>query len=599
MLDKDLINEINNRADIVTVVGNYLRLQKKGRIYVALCPFHNDTNPSLQVDPNRNTFCCWVDKTYGNSFTFVMQYEKINFVEAVKKVANIINFDDERLHDKKKTNFENKKLFDCINDLNSYYEYFLQSSEGEEALNYLNNNRNLSNEIIKKFHIGFSSKDGAKTIFFLRNKGYSIKTIEDIGIVNTYETKIYDRNQGRITFPIFDQNNHIVGFSSRTLSSNRNDLKYVNSPGTKIFFKSNILYNFNNAKTEAKRLGYIFLLEGFMDVIALEKIGFNNAVALMGTSITKQHILLLKNLNVEVRIFLDGDSAGNEASLKIILSLFKSNIDVRIVNNNTEFDPDELINKNGLDYVKKMLLDLLTPFDFAIKYYKNKLTDKFSNNKREKIIDFFIPFIKSVKFTGSVNLEDCIMKLQDITNFNHLAIKKKIEDATKNNYNVKNYFKGYGYKIKKTKLDFLKKIEQEMLFYMFLKKEAADFYKKNMGYFNTDIYRKLANFVLDQYINNDKININLLITDIEISSENDKNDLKKEIFFFDIWKKKHLKYLNFDNLELLLKDYKNKIDNLKKEIDYEKGIDDIFSKKFSEETISKYKDLQKKYKNGD
>ena len=596
MLEKSLIDEISSRADIVSVIGNYLNLQKKGRIYVALCPFHNDTNPSLQIDPERNTFHCWVDGHYGNSFSFVMQYENINFIEAVKKVANIINFDDERLHDNKKINFEEKKLFDCINDLSLYYEYSLLSSEeGEKSLDYLNNERKLSNEIIKKFRIGYAVKNGTMPILFLKNKGYSIKTIEDIGVAVIYGTKVYDRNQGRIVFPIFNQNNQIVGFSARTLDSNDN-LKYVNSPETKIFLKKNILYNFYNAKSESKRCGYILLLEGFMDVIALEKIGFSNAVALMGTSITKQHIFLLKKINVEVRIFLDGDNAGQEASWKIMKYLLENNIDVRIVNNNTNLDPDELINKKGVDYTKKILSDLLTPLDFAVKYYKNnKLVDNFSSSNREKIIDFFMPLMVSIK--SPLVFDDYVMKLQSITNFHYLAIKKKIEDfiQKRDSYLVKNiYKKKYDYKFEKTKSGILKKIEQKILFYMFLYSDVANFYKNNIGYFYTDIYRELAGFILNQYESSDKINIDLLITDIEMSSVNNKDDLKREIFFFNIWKKKQLNYLNCPDLNIL-NDYKNKLDKLKKQIDYEKIISN--TNKSDEEMIKIYKDMKNENKN--
>ena len=595
-MDKSLIDEISSKADIVSVVGSYLNLQRKGRIYVALCPFHDDNNPSLQVDPERNTFHCWVDGHYGNSFSFVMQYENVNFIEAVKKVASIINFDDERLHYNKKINYEEKKLFDCINDLSLYYEYSLLSSEeGEKALNYLNNERKLSNEIIKKFRIGYAVKNGTMPILFLKNKGYSIKTIEDIGVATIYGTKVYDRNQGRIVFPIFNQDNQIVGFSARALD-NDNNLKYVNSPETKIFLKKNILYNFYNAKTESKRCGYIFLLEGFMDVIALEKMGFSNAVALMGTSITKQHIFLLKKMNVEVRIFLDGDNAGQEATWKIMKCLLENNIDVRIVSNDTNLDPDELVNEKGIEYTKKILLNLLTPLDFAVKYYKNnKSIDNFSSSEREKIIDFFMPIIASIK--SSLVLDDCIMKLQNITNFHYLAIKKKIEDFVqkKDSYYIKNiYKKKYDYKFEKTKSGILKKTEQKILFYMFLYVDVANFYKSNIGYFYTDTYRELAGFILNQYEISDKININTLITDIEMSNVNNKEDLKKEIFFFNIWKKKQLNYLNCPDLNVL-NDYKNKLDKLKKQIDYEKVISNVTNSKNDEEMMKIYKDI--KYEN--
>ncbi|MBP5301468.1 MAG: DNA primase [Bacilli bacterium] len=576
-MEKALIDEISNKASIVTVIGSYLNLQRKGRIYVALCPFHNDTHPSLQVDPERNTFHCWVDGHYGNVFSFVMQYENVNFIEAVTKVASIINFNDDRLKNNKKIDTKYKMLFNCINDANSYYEYSLQSSEeGINALDYLNNKRHISNEIIKNFHLGYSIKDGTRIISFLKKKGYSLKTIEDIGILFSSGTKNYDRNQGRIIFPIFDENSQIVGFSARTLNKNEK-LKYINSPETKIFSKKNFLYNFHSVKNIAKRCGSVYLLEGFMDVIAFEKINIANAVALMGTVITKQQIFLLKTMNVEVRIFLDGDKAGQEATWKILLLLVKNNIDVSVVNNNSDRDPDEIISNNDLSEVKKILSNLLTPFDFAIKYYNNQKTNDVSNSKREKIIDFLMPIISSIK--SPLILNDYILKLQDLTKFHFQAIKKKIEDfLNKNNVLLlNNQNNSYKYKVDKTIIGVLTKIEQKILFYMFLYDKVINFYKEKIEYFYNDIYRELANFIIDRYEKTGIIDINLLISDIEMSNSKNKEELKKEIFLFNIWKKEQLKHLECPKYDIL-NDYIRKICELRKKIDDDKIKDNIVSK---------------------
>ncbi|MCQ2792354.1 MAG: DNA primase [Bacilli bacterium] len=550
MLDKSLIDEISKKADIVTVVGSYLNLVKKGRMYVALCPFHDDSNPSLQVNPERNTFHCWVDGHSGNAISFVMQYEHVNFIEAVKKVADIIGYDDPRLHEKtyvKKIDDNLVPLIKCIDDLNLFYEYSLTSEEGKDAIDYLNK-RHISSEAIKKFHIGYSLKDGIKTIKFLQSKGHSLKTIEDIGVTTNLGENTHDNNQGRLTFALLDNVGQVVGFSARHLNDGDGP-KYVNSPETKLFTKGKIFYNFYQAKDIAKNERCIYLLEGFMDVIALDKIDVNNAIALMGTALSKDHIQVLKKLNVEVRLCLDGDLPGQEASMRILPLLLNNNIETRIVNNlNDERDPDEILNENGADALKKYLNNLLSPFDFIINFYKNsKKLD--TAEEKKKLIARFLPLLLATN--SQLEFDDYIYKLADVTGFSFNAIKKAVANArNKKTNNEIEIDEGVNpsnlisiFHPERKELRRLEKAEREILYHMLTKEDAITFYEKNIEYFYTDIYRDIANYILDYRSRNSGINLSGLISDIEMKGATNKEKVKQELNNL-INEKIHLKFSN-------------------------------------------------------
>jgi DNA primase len=327
MYDRDLIDKILASADIVTIISAYIPVTKKGRSYVALCPFHDDKNPSLNISKEKQIFKCFVCGTGGNAITFVEKYEKISFEEAVRKVADLINFHDERLEKQAYHAYVNPELtplYACISDLEKYYQYALSIPEGKLASDYLAG-RHISPDQISKYGLGYAPMDGAKTVQYLQAKGHSLKAIEDIGIALAKKEGTSDSNAGRLIFPLFDADGQVVGFSARKLKEEQSP-KYVNSPGTRIFDKGKLLFNYQNAKNTARHDGYVYVLEGFMDVMALDKAGIPSAVALMGTSLTNEQISLLRKLNCEVRLCLDGDAPGQAGMMKMITLLNRSGI---------------------------------------------------------------------------------------------------------------------------------------------------------------------------------------------------------------------------------------------------------------------------------
>lgn len=526
MIDKSIIDSISEKANIVTVISYYLNsVAKKGKYFFALCPFHNDTHPSLQIDEERNMFRCWVDGHHGNAFSFVMQYENVNFVEAVKKVANIIGFKNDQLNNFKKTEINPylKSLFNCINDLNLYYEYCLklQINKDKNFEHYLID-RDITEDVIKKFHLGYAVKNVTSTINFLKDKGHSIKTIDDIGFLNYDNQKnVIDINQDRLVFPIFNDLNQIVGFSARKINdSNNTEPKYINSPETKIFTKKKLFFNLNNAKKTIKIDKYVYLLEGFMDVIALDKIGFNSAIAIMGTNLSDEHTQILKEMNVEIRLCFDNDFAGQNATSKAIFLLKNHNIQVKVVDYlTTKKDVDEILKSDGSNELKKNLNHLITDFEFGINFCKKNI----KNN--EEIVNYFAKFLLK---ENDFNINDYADKISEKLGISISDLKKEIQDIRENKKKSKNEF----FKNQNIKLNKIEKIEKILLHFMFYYREAVKIYME-IEYFENVHYNNIANCIVDfsQENPNKENKLTDLITKIEFDFFNQKiNEETKKIF---------------------------------------------------------------------
>lgn len=502
-IDYDVLKEIKERADIVDIISYFLpSVQKKGRNYVCICPFHDDHKPSMQISKEHQTFRCFVDNIGGDVFTFIQKYEKCSFEESVRKVAEIIGYDDPRLH--KKTyqapvNTDLVPIYNCITELQKFYKYCLMTDEGKVARDYLEK-RQISADQQAKFGLGYALADGKMTIEYLKQKGFSFKNIEDTGIALLQTSGMSDNNAGRLIFPIFDKSGQVVGFSARKMSSGDDAPKYVNSPITKIFAKASILYNFNNAKQTVKHDGYIYLVEGFMDVFALDSIGITSCVALMSTKLTDEHIQELRKLNVEVRVCLDGDRPGQEAMMKIISQLNEARIHARYVSKSGELrDPDEILKQDGPEVLKAYVNSLVEPFDFIINYYEST-SPLGSSDDKKKVINHFIPMISQLK--SELDVDNYIYKLEKITGFSAQAIRNLVEKyksgrketktSNKTDVVVESKTKGVPKELRRLEIAESMVIEQ-----MMVEKEAIKFFEEKIKYFYNETYRVLANFIVD------------------------------------------------------------------------------------------------------
>ena len=511
----EIATDVLKQADIVEVIRSYLPVEKRGKNYLAVCPFHDDSNPSLTISPEKQVFKCFVCGVGGNAITFVHKYEHLSFTEAVKKVAEITGYKIEGLENiskPKQVDSRRESIVKCLYDLNLYYQFALNTPEGKVGLDYLES-RHLDKDLRAKYKLGYAYKDGKATINFLQKKGHSIKTIEDTGITKMLSPGVYsDMNEGRVTFPICDPDGNVIGFSARRLDSNH-DSKYMNSPESYLFHKANVLYNYHIAKDAAKLKGYIYVCEGFMDVYALSRIGIDAAVAIMGTALTKEHIALLRSLNVELRLCLDGDLAGQSAMMKICNMLAKTGLKFRVVDNQgSTKDPDEILNEDGPEALNAYLNKLVSRVDFALNYYMRSNPLKTTDEKKQ-LIKEFVPIL--AKLNSQLELDSYLRKLHKITEFEIDSIRSLVK-AYRLNENSEDI-------IKKTMKDFhperkaLQKLataERELLYQMMGNVSAIAFYEKNVGAFYDDIYREIANYVIEYnetYQNIDPNGVMLLI----------------------------------------------------------------------------------------
>ena len=355
----NLVDEIRKANDIVDVISSYLPLTKKGKNYFGVCPFHDDTNPSMSVSRDKQIYKCFSCGASGNVISFVMDYESVDFKEAINILAKRAGIDIKNNNINGSSNKYEKyyRMYDLALKL---YQNNINSALGKEAVQYLNK-RGITKDLIKQFKIGLATSNDSLTKL-LTKKDYSNLEIEKYGLGNGYNDLYFNR----IMFPLFDTNNRIIGFSGRIYNTSEGS-KYINTKETPIFKKGELLYNYYNAKEDVRLQKNVILVEGFMDVIRLYSIGIKNVVALMGTALTKNQISLLKRLSLNIYLCLDGDSAGLKAMASVGEDLTKAGCTVSVITLKDGLDPDEYILKYGKD-------DFLSLYESAISYSEYKLT---------------------------------------------------------------------------------------------------------------------------------------------------------------------------------------------------------------------------------
>ncbi|EIT3401594.1 DNA primase [Campylobacter jejuni] len=339
MITKESIENLSQRLNIVDIIENYIEVKKQGSSFVCICPFHADKNPSMHINPTKGFYHCFACKAGGDAFKFVMDYEKLSFADAVEKVASLSNFTLSYTKEKQ----ENKKeLKSILPSLNAYFKDNLKHHK--EVLTYLYQ-RALNDKDIAKFELGFAGAS-EDSIRLLQNQKIPLEDAMSVGALKKDENnEFYASFIWRITFPIYDHKDLLVGFGGRTLNPNV-PAKYVNSPQNILFDKSRIFYAFNIAKENIAQKKEIIVCEGYMDAIAFHKAGFNNAVAVLGTALTEHHLPLIRRYDAKVILCFDNDEAGLKAATRSAFLLSTNKIDGKVAILQGGKDPAELVAKN-------------------------------------------------------------------------------------------------------------------------------------------------------------------------------------------------------------------------------------------------------------
>ncbi len=390
---EEVIEEVRMKNDIVDVISGYVKLQKKGSNYFGLCPFHNEKSPSFSVSPAKQMYYCFGCGAGGNVLTFIMEYENYSFSEALKVLADrsgvklpVAEYSKEarEQEDLRSTLLEVNKL------AASYFYYQLKKPQGEAGYRYLRD-RQLSDETITRFGLGYSNKTSDDLYRYLKGKGYDDSLLKQSGLVTIEERGTYDKFWNRVMFPIMDVNNRVIGFGGRVMGAG--EPKYLNSPETKLFDKSRNLYGLNYARLSREK--YILICEGYMDVIAMHQAGFTNAVASLGTAFTTQHAQLLKRYTDKVVLTYDSDGAGVKAALRAIPILKEAGISIRVLNMEPYKDPDEFIKNLGAEEFRQRIDEARNSFLFEIDVLKKnyKMDDpeqktEFYNQVARKLLEF-------------------------------------------------------------------------------------------------------------------------------------------------------------------------------------------------------------------
>lgn len=503
------IENIRKNANIVDVIRSYLPLTEKGKNYFGVCPFHEDHSPSMSVSEEKQIYKCFSCGAAGNVFTFVRDYENVSFLEAVKIVAEKcgLTFKGIITPQKKKSHVLE---YEIMNLALKYYQNNLNTEYGVVAKEYLKK-RGIDEQIIKEFDLGLALDINHPLHPLLTSKKYSIDMISSLGLINQKDNMIYDTFQNRILFPIHNLEGDVVGFTGRIYDDSK-QAKYLNSKESVIFKKGNILFNYHRAKEEIKRKKEIIIVEGNMDAIRLFSVGIKNVVALMGTSLTKEQVDIIKNTRSKVILMFDNDDAGEIATFNNGNILEANGITPFIVRLSGEKDPDEYIIKNGFEAMLNNIENPIYFLDFKLKYLKKNK----DLSKTNDLVSYIKEMLDSIK-----DIQDDLTK--------ELTIKKMSEEYDVPLELLKNELS----KIETPKKKIIEKEKtlekkallkydiaaQSILYFMMNDKIYIERFKKELGYFTVRKYRNIANEILYFYEKNKEIELSDFITFMEDKEE--------------------------------------------------------------------------------
>lgn len=505
-ISEDDIKAIRQQADIVDVMSRYITLEKKGKDYKAICPFHDDHDPSLSISTDKQIFKCFVCGTGGNVFTFVQKIENISFLEAVCKVAELIHYplhmDTSQFQPKVD---QNQPLYDCIQSYIRFLTYELQSENGESVKRYLSQ-RKINEDIIKRFEIGYAP-ESSRSVKYLKAKGFNEQILTDTGLIRTHDLDSYAVFDNRLMIPIHDENGNPVGFTARRLNEDKDVAKYINTSETKIYHKGHLIFNYHRAKEFAKKNKRCILVEGAMDVIAFEKADIHESIACLGTACTKEQITLLKRLNVPLVVCYDGDRAGKTATYKFGKLAVDYGLNFSIVKNTTGKDPDEIFNELGKDELYLSVHKTVSFVEFLFDYLPNQY-DLDNYEDKKKFTSEMQSFIE--RTCTDFEKADYYSRIRDLTGFdlshqsaNIPAPKKESRNNAAVVRNMKPLKNGRTL------------AEHGVLWMILNSKLAADQFKDQIGFFQDPVCEELSLYCYDMYRNMDHIDFDVLMSYIE------------------------------------------------------------------------------------
>ena len=491
---EEIVEEVRLKNDIVDVVSGYVRMQKKGSSYFGLCPFHNEKSPSFSVSPAKQMYYCFGCGAGGNVFTFVMNYENYTFSEAMKLLADRagVNLPEVEYSEemKQKENYR-ARLLAVNKEAARYFYYQLRSPQGKLGYQYLRG-RELSDETIKKFGLGFSNKTSDDLTRYLKQKGYEDKLIQEAGLSSFDERfGMHDKFWNRVMYPIQDLNHRVIGFGGRVMGDGTP--KYLNSPETPVFDKSRNLYGLNFARTS--RAGNIILCEGYMDVIAMHQAGFTQAVASLGTAFTSGQANLLRRYTDQVLLAYDSDGAGVNAALRAIGILKEAGLTAKVINMLPHKDPDEFMKNLGKEAFQERINQAENSFFFELRI----LQREFRLEDPEEKTRFYREIAKKLcGFSEEVERDNYIEAVASKYQIGYDNLRKLVTSYAAQTGLVKPVERPKsGVQKKSTPADYIKKAQRLLITWL---TDEPSLYRKIEKYispsdFTDDLYRQVAEWL--------------------------------------------------------------------------------------------------------
>ena len=485
-MNNDYINTIRSKVDIVDIIGERIPLTAKGKNFFGVCPFHNDTNPSMSVSREKQIYTCFSCHATGNVFQFLMSYEHMEFKEVLKYLGDRVGIDTKSIHvDKKITKYDN--LYKAYLLSVKYYQNNLNSKFGKKARDYLNK-RSINEDIIKEFEIGLSLDKSDDLTKLLTSKSYDLVTLNKIGL----SSDNHDIYNDRIMFPLYDISGKVVGFSGRRYDDIKEN-KYINTKETEIFKKGEILYHYHIAKEECQNKKSVIVMEGFMDVIRASTIGIKNTIALMGTALTKEQLNLIKRLSNHIILCLDGDSPGQNAMLSIGETLLSTGIEVKVVVIPNDDDPDSFILKEGKERFIGLIENAINYSDFKIE----KLKDNVNFKSDEEISNYINKVIEETsKINDEIRRELILKRLAKEFDIGYNTLEMRINSFLKEKNEKKTVYVKEKKEEKKNK--YTKAFEQ-IIYFMLNNDWVITKVEKERIIFPNEIMRSTCNEIIYYY----------------------------------------------------------------------------------------------------
>ena len=491
MNNQDIINEVRRRNDIVDVIGEKIPLEKRGKNYFGVCPFHDDTNPSMSVSREKQIYTCFSCHATGNVFTFLMNYEHKEFNQVLSELANRVGITVSSIK-VRKTSTKYDEWYKIYDLANKYYQNNLLSKEGVNARDYLKN-RSIDDDTIKEFEIGYSLKERDDLTKLLTVKGYNLDLLNKIGLSN----EDHDIYNSRLMFPLHDLNGKVIGFSGRIINNSKQN-KYLNTKETELFKKGKLLYHYHIAKEESRIKKSVIIMEGFMDIIRASTVDIKNTVATMGTALTRDHIKEIRRLSNNIILCFDGDEAGVKATIASG-ELFKaSGVEVKVISLPGEDDPDTYILKNGRDAFLGLIDNAIYYSDFKI---KNLSRNRNFSSSEEKANYIHEVLEEASLIDDKIRVEIILKDLAKKFEIGYNTLEKSFQELVSTK-DIKKQVVISSETIKeapKVKKDKYQKACYNIIYYMLNKQEIIDIVESEHLVFPTEALRALESEIVYFY----------------------------------------------------------------------------------------------------